>query len=236
MRASNSSSVASPQASVSSSAAASWSAAAIPQGPSSVLDRNASRPCERASRIGSRAGSKPPQPASLTFDHVAGPSSTARRTSSGVGHRLVGGDRRGHALAHLGQLLQRARRAARRARGRAASSARIARTASSTDQAALASSRSAGQGPTASRTAATRSASSGRPDLDLEAGVALAQALAGPRRHLLGRAGAAASGSPPARPCAARPAGAPPARASRSSRAISSAARACGGPRGRRRR
>ena len=41
-------------------------------------------------------------------------------------------------------------------------------TASSTDQARLASTRSAGHGPTASRTAATRSASSGSPTLTLK--------------------------------------------------------------------
>ena len=41
-------------------------------------------------------------------------------------------------------------------------------TASSTDQARLASTRSAGHGPTASRTAATRSTSSGSPTLTLK--------------------------------------------------------------------
>ena len=46
--------------------------------------------------------------------------------------------------------------------------ARIACTASSTDQAPFASTRSAGQGPTASRTAATRSTSSGSPTFTLK--------------------------------------------------------------------
>ena len=45
---------------------------------------------------------------------------------------------------------------------------RMHETASSTDQARLASTRSAGQGPTASRTAATRSASSGSPTFTLK--------------------------------------------------------------------
>ena len=75
----------------------------------------------------------------------------------------------------------------------------------------------------------------GQPDLQLEAGVAVAQPGARALGHLLGRPGRRASCSPAARPCAARPAGAPPgARAGRAGRSPRRRAPAAAGARRRR--
>ena len=126
-------------------------------------------PVERARQERARAPSRARQPQRLAggleaaragqlhVHHVAGlglhdPAHRARRAD-----RLVGRDRRRHAPAHLAQLLEACGTAAPRTRGRAPRAPGCASTASSTDQARLASTRSAGHGPIASRTAATRS-------------------------------------------------------------------------------
>jgi len=101
--------------------------------------------------------------------------------------------------------------------------------ASSTDQAPLASTRAAGLGPIARRTAATRSASSGSPTFTLKqanpsrtpSAARRATSSGGPAARVRLTAIASAPGSPTERPSR---------RAARSSRAISSAARAWGGP------
>ena len=95
-------------------------------------------------------------------------SSTARRTSAGAGHRLVGRDRRGHALAHLGQLLERARTAAPRARGRAARARGSRAPPRPPTTRRWRPAAAPATGPTASRTAATRSTSSGSPTFTLK--------------------------------------------------------------------
>ena len=168
--ASNSSSVASPQASVSSLGRASCSAAAMPHGPVERA-RQEGVDAVRARRLASasRAGPKPPLPASLTFTASQAPSSAARAHVVGRGDRLVGGDRRwtprsrtsASSSSVAARLLDELEVVRARARGSRAPPRRRA-------QAPLASSRSAGHGPIASRTAATRSASSGSPTLSLK--------------------------------------------------------------------
>ena len=135
-------------------------------------------------------GPKPPLPASFTFTASQAPSSTARA-------HVVG--RRRSARRRRSATTTRARTSASSssvahgcstARGRAARARGSRSTASSTVQAPLASRRSAGHGPDrlAHRGHALRVV--GQPDLELEAGVAVAQArLRAPRGHLLGRPG-----------------------------------------------
>ena len=228
---SNSGSVASPQASVSSSAAASCSAAAIPQGPSSVLDRNTSIPAARASRISSRAGLKPPAPATFTFTTSHASSSAARRSSRSVetdSSAAIAVDTRWRTSASSRSVRHGCSTSSRSF----PSMPRIACTASSTDQAPLASTRK--RRPRPDRLAHGRHALDvvGQADLQLEAGVAVAQAGARALGHLLGRPGRRASCSPAASPCAARRAGAPPgARAGRAGRSPRRRAPAAAGAR-----
>ena len=163
------------------SAAASCSAAAMPHGPSSVLERNGSSPCSRAPRAAPRAPARSRRcAASLTFDRRRRPRARPRaRTSSDVGHRLVGGDRHATRARAPRPAPRASRTAARRARGRSRlERARSRATASSTVQAPFASSRSAGHGADRVAHGGHALLVVGQPDLHLEAGVAVAQALA----------------------------------------------------------
>ena len=115
---SNIGSVASPQASVSSSAAASCSAAAIPQGPSSVLDRKTSIPAaarlaHQLARWLEAAGA-----GHLDVHHVARLQLRRAAQLAQRGHRLVSGDRRWTPAGAPPPARAASGTAARRARGR----------------------------------------------------------------------------------------------------------------------
>ena len=139
----------------------------MPQGPSSVLDRNAPSPFARASRSASRAGLKPPALASFTLTTSQASVSTTRRTARGEptdSSAAIGVDTRPRTWRSSSSVRHGCSTNSRSY----CSSSRMRATASSTDQARLASTRSAGHGPTASRTAATRSTSPGSPTLTLK--------------------------------------------------------------------
>ncbi len=224
-RASNSSSVARPQAMPRLADEASWSAAAIPQGPSSVLDSHAARWCSRAARSASRAGPKPPAAGQL---HVHGVARAQRRGGVhvlGAGDRLVGGHGDLHPGAHLGQLLERGaglldqlqvqrRQLGQRRHGLVG---RPGAVGVHPDRGPRAHGLAHGAHPLGVV---------GQPDLDLEARVALAQARLGGGGHLVGGARRGASGSPGSGRAAARPAAGPAGAVCRSSSASSQPARA----------
>ena len=165
-RASKSSSVASPQANEIPSAAASCRAAAIPQGRQGAGEEGAQAVAIRlAHRLA--GGQVAAAAGELDVHHIAGAELHGAGHVGGPGDRLVGRDRHAHARAHLGQLLERPARLLHELEVEGLELP-IRATASSGPQAPFASSRSAGQEPTASRTAATRSRSSGRPTLTLK--------------------------------------------------------------------
>ena len=142
--------------------------AAIPHG--SVQGARQERVRARASapRAAARApGLKPPAPASFTFTTSHASSSTARRSSrreATDSSAAIGVETRWRTSASSRSVRQGCSTNSRSF----SSMRRIACTASSTDHAPLASTRSAGHGPTASRTAATRSGSSGSPTFSLK--------------------------------------------------------------------
>ena len=209
--------------------AASWRAAAMPQGPSSVLDKKADSPASRAVRISLAGGLEATAAGQLDVDHVAGFELDRPANVRGGGDRLVGGDRRGHPLAHLGQLLQRpaglldelqvlllegANRAHRLVHRPRAVGVHPQRR----------------PGPDGLADRGHPVGVVGQADLDLEAGVALAQPLGGLSRHLLGGPAGSVRFTGSAS-LAGSASGRPSRRACRSRRAISSAALACGGRR-----
>ena len=200
----------------------------MPHGPSSVDDRKASSPLSAAARRASRAGPKPPDAASFTFTASHAPASAAERTSSAVAtdSSATIRERTERLTSDISSSVRHGCSTSWRSHG---SSARMASTASSIDHAPFASTRRAGHGPIASRTAATRSTSSGSPTLTLKQAkpsctpsrARAATSSGGPAGRVRFTAIRSAPGSPIGRPAR---------RHSRSSRASSSADRAWGGP------
>ena len=186
-RASNSSSVASPQASDTRSDGRELQRRGdAPRAVERARQERRPRPCSRASRSASRAALKPPLRGELDVDDVARRRSPRRRARR---RRRRPTRRRRSAPAPrartLGQLVQRRARLLDELEvvgGERPSAA----TASSTDQAPFASIRSAGHGPIASRTARDALDVVGQADLQLEAREAVAhavgRALGRPRR------------------------------------------------------
>ena len=203
-----------------------------PRGRRACSTGTRSRPCARASRSSSRARREAARAGELHVHDVAGLElerrAAARAASATDSSAAIGV---GHALAHLGQLRERAAGLLDelevvlldrpdRAHGLVDASRRRWRPPAAP-----------ARGPTASRTAATRSASSGSPTLSLKQAKPSRDARAGARRRPLGGPGGQGHvhGDGVLRP--APPSGRSSWRAWRSSRAISSAARACGGRR-----
>ena len=185
-----------------------------PRGRRACSTGRAQARCRARPAGASRAAPKPPLPAQLHVHRVAGAQlGGARARRRRARDRLVGRDRHVRPRRAPPPAPRASRRAAPRAGGRRPRARGSRSTASSGVHAPLASTRSAGHGPIASRTAATRSASSGRPDLELEARVAVAQALAaaarpprpgGPAGSVRFTGIASAPGSPSGRPSPAR--------------------------------
>ena len=189
MRASNSSSVASPQASETPSDAASCSAAAMPHGPSSVLDSHAWSPASRAARSASRAGRKPPAGASFTFTASQAPELGGAPHVVGRADRLVGRDRDADARRGPRPAPRASRTAAPRAGGRTPRARRSARPPRppSRRRWRRRAAPARGRWPRARRR--TRSSSSGRPTLTLKQEKPAPDRGDGRLGHLLRRAG-----------------------------------------------
>ena len=125
--------------------------------------------CERASRSASRAAPEAARAGQLHVDDVAGLEprrrGARRRAEPTDSSAAIGVDTRPRTWRSSSRLRQGC---STNSRSYALERPDLRRPPRPTDQARLASTRSAGQGPTASRTAATRSASSGRPTFTLK--------------------------------------------------------------------